>query len=181
MDITRVLAQIADGDREAFAEVVDTFQRPLFGFLGRMGLNRDVAAEIAQETFVRAWTNIGQYQDGRAEFSTWLFSIARNLALNELTRASTKYELTTDSAAATAVCKEPGLIDQVEQEQSNARLRQALSRLPLADRTALALVYVRELPLAEIAVLEGTTEGALKARLHRAKMKLRELLAISDD
>lgn len=92
MNITSVLARISEGDRQAFAEVVETFQRPLFGFLGRMGLSRAVAAEIAQETFVRAWRHLEQFEPEQAQFSTWLFSIARNIALNELTRASGKHE-----------------------------------------------------------------------------------------
>ena len=54
MDIARVIVRTAAGDRAAFAEVVVTFQRPLFGFLGRMGLTEAVAAETAQETFIRA-------------------------------------------------------------------------------------------------------------------------------
>jgi len=75
-----LLKRIVDGDRDAFAEVVETFQRPLFGFSDEWA-TEGVAVEIAQETFLRAWRNLGQYQTGRAEFSTWLFSIARNLAL----------------------------------------------------------------------------------------------------
>jgi signal peptidase I len=67
-----------------------------------MGLTPAVAAEIAQETFVRAWRNLGQYDPARAEFSTWLFSIARNIALNELTKASRKREAAMGTTAAHA-------------------------------------------------------------------------------
>jgi DNA-directed RNA polymerase specialized sigma24 family protein len=88
VDIANLLNRIAAGDRDASAEVVGTFQRPLFEFLGRLGIPKAVAVEIAQETFLRAWRNLGQYQTDRAEFSTWLFSIAGNLALSEMTRAS---------------------------------------------------------------------------------------------
>lgn len=176
MDIARVLARIAEGDREAFAEVVEVFQRPLFRFLGRMGLTQAVAAEIAQETFVRAWRNLGQYQSDRAEFSTWLFSIARNLALNELTRMPVSRQSLVENAVANVVSALPTPVDEIAQQQSSTRLHLALSRLPLADRTALALVYVQELQLADVAELEGTTVGAIKTRVHRARAKLRELL-----
>jgi RNA polymerase sigma-70 factor (ECF subfamily) len=176
VDIARVLARIAEGDREAFAEVVEVFQRPLFRFLGRMGLTHAVAAEIAQETFVRAWRNLGQYQSDRAEFSTWLFSIARNLALNELTRMPVSRQSLVENAVANVVSALPTPVDEIAQQQSSTRLQLALSRLPLADRTALALVYVQELQLADVAELEGTTVGAIKTRVHRAKAKLRELL-----
>jgi len=181
VEIANLLKRIIDGDREAFAEVVETYQRPLFGFLGRLGLSKAVAEEIAQETFLRAWRNLGQYQIGRAQFSTWLFSIGRNLALNEITRASNRVEETTENAGPLAVCTTPGPLDQVAQEQSDTRLRDAILRLPLPERTTLALAYVRELPLGEIATLEATTVGAVKARLHRAKAKLREWLEIQDE
>ena len=181
MDIARVLARTADGDREAFAEVVETFQRPLFGFLGRMGLTEAVAAEIAQETFMRAWRNLAQYEPDRAEFSTWLFSIARNIALNELTRAGGRHEVRTGNATVDATLEESPPLDQTEREQTGVRLRRLLARLPLADRTALALTYVKELKIAEIAALEGTTVGAIKTRLHRARSQLREWLEVDNE
>ncbi len=181
MDIGRVLARIADGERDAYAEVVETYQRPLFAFLGRMGMTPAVAAEIAQETFLRAWRNIAQYQPGRADFSTWLFAIARNLALNELTRAASRKHGAVEHAlpSASPAAAAPG--EQLERLQSIARVRDALNRLSLEDRTTLALAYVQELPLAAIAALEGTTEGAVKTRLHRARARLREWLGSGDD
>jgi RNA polymerase sigma-70 factor (ECF subfamily) len=181
VDIADLLKRIASGDRDAFAEVVETFQRPLFGFLARMGISKVVAAEIAQETFLRAWRNLDQYQSGRAQFSTWLFSIARNLALNELTRASNRNGASTGGAGVMDVGTLRETLDQVVQEETNARLRDGLLRLPLPERTTLALAYVRELPLAEIAVLEHTTVGAVKTRLHRAKAKLWECLETADE
>lgn len=181
MDIANLLNRIADGDRDAFAEVVETFQRPLFGFLGRLGIPKAVAVEIAQETFLRAWRNLGQYQTGRAEFSTWLFSIARNLALNEMTRASNRDEGAAQDAGAMAGRTSSEPLNQLVQTQMNIQLQNALLRLPLPERTTLALAFVRELPLAEIAVLEDTTVGAIKTRLHRAKAKLRQWLEASDE
>ena len=158
-----------------------TFQRPLFGFLGRMGLTEAVAAETAQETFIRAWRNLAQYDPERAEFSTWLFSIARNIALNELTRAASRYEVRTGSATVNVVFEGLPPLDQTEQEQSGGQLRRLLARLPLADRTALALTYVKELKIADVAALEGTTVGAIKTRLHRAKLQLREWLEVDNE
>jgi RNA polymerase sigma-70 factor, ECF subfamily len=110
-----------------------------------------------------------------------LFSIARNLALNELARAAGTKESAAQGAAASSGCMQPEPLDQVAEEQSSVRLHQALGRLSLEDRTTLALVYVRELPLADIAALEGTTVGAVKTRVHRAKAKLREWLGTGDE
>jgi RNA polymerase sigma-70 factor (ECF subfamily) len=181
VEISRVLARIAAGERDAYAEIVQTYQRPLFGFLGRMGMTAAVAAEIAQETFLRAWKNIAQYQPGRADFSTWLFAIARNLALNELTRAASRHQGPLEHALVITPSSGPTPGEQVERQQSAARVRDALNRLSLEDRTTLALAYVQELPLGAIAALEGTTEGAVKTRLHRARARLRESLGSGDD
>jgi RNA polymerase sigma-70 factor (ECF subfamily) len=181
VEIASLLKRIADGDRDAFAEVVETFQRPLFGFLGRLGIPEAVAVEIAQETFLRAWRNLDQYQTGRAEFSTWLFSIARNLALNEITRAANRVQATAEDVEGRAGCISSEPLNQLVQAQMNSQLQTALLRLPLPERTTLALACVRELPISEIAVLEGTTVGAIKTRLHRTKAKLRQWLEVSDD
>ena len=74
------------GDPVAFGELVTRYQHSLFGFLGRMGLEPAVCEELAQETFLRAWVNRASYDAGKAAVSTWLFTIARNLALSHLSK-----------------------------------------------------------------------------------------------
>lgn len=176
MNIKAILKRIENGDRAAFALVVQHFQRPLFGYLGRMGLSQSVAEEIAQETFLRAWARLNDYDPLRAEFSTWLFTIARNLALHELERASSKREVASDETLLEFVCENKQPFDALNQNQQRQRLINALHTLPVADRSALALAYFQELDLAAIARMEGCTASAIKARLHRAKQRLRQLL-----
>ena len=93
MDIQPILQQIRQGNRQAYAPIVAHFQRPLFGYLGRMGLTQAQAEDLAQETFLRAWQALAQYDPQQAAFSTWLFTIAHRLALNELARAANKHEV----------------------------------------------------------------------------------------
>ena len=180
MDIKPLLKQIINGDRQAFAGVVAHYQRPLFGFLGRMALSQGHAEEIAQETFLRAWTNLGSYKPDVAEFSTWLFTIARNLALHELERAAHQREIAVQDELPEQVCERLQPPDEFARVQQQRRLQLALHKLPLSDRSALALAYIHDLDLAAIARIEGCTTGAIKTRLHRAKEKLRELLEESD-
>ena len=78
---------MAEGDREAFGRLVRELQGPLFGFLGRMGLSQARGEEIAQETFLRVWQHFSRYRAERGSLTTWTFTIARNLALNSLSRA----------------------------------------------------------------------------------------------
>jgi RNA polymerase sigma-70 factor (ECF subfamily) len=181
VDIKALLKRIEGGDRSAFTSVVEHFHRPLFGYLGRMGLHQGPVEEIAQETFLRAWSRFGDYDPTRAEFSTWLFTIARNLALHELARASGKHEVATAEALPDIAGDGIQPPDALSQAQRRRRVQIALRGLPVADRSALALVYFRELDLASIARIEGCSIGAIKVRLHRAKQRLRQLLEEHDE
>lgn len=109
MDIQVILRRIRQGDHPAFALLIRHFQQPLFGYLGRMGLTQSVAEEIAQETFLRVWQRLNDYNPARAEFSTWLFTIARNLALHELERVANKHEVVGGDDLQNAVETGPGL------------------------------------------------------------------------
>ncbi|WP_290872282.1 sigma-70 family RNA polymerase sigma factor [Aquabacterium sp.] len=176
MDTQLLIKRIESGDRSAFAEVVGHFQRPLFGYLGRMGLSQAQAEEVAQDTFLRAWQRWADYDPGKAALSTWLFTIARNLAFNELTRASAVNEGAWGDAPQDVAGEQGEPEPEAMARQRREQLRQALRALPPGDRSALALAYFEELDLAGIARIEGCSLAAIKVRLHRAKQRLRELL-----
>jgi RNA polymerase sigma-70 factor, ECF subfamily len=180
MDIRALLQRIDAGDRQAYAQIVAHFQRPLFGFLGRMALGQAHAQDIAQETFLRAWTNLRQYNPDVAAFSTWLFTIARNLALHELDRAKRRHESVSDSAPPEAACERAQPHEVFAQKQQGQRLQAALHQLSYPERSALALAYVEDLDLAAVARIEGCSTGAIKTRLHRARERLKAILELSD-
>ena len=180
MDIRALLDRINSGDRQAFAQVVAHYQRPLFGFLGRMALGAGHAEEIAQETFLRAWSKLADFDPDRAAFSTWLFTIARNLALHELERAAHRRESAVLEDTAEPACERPQPEAELARKQQRQRLQNALHQLPLPDRSALALAYIDEMDLAAVARIEACSVGAIKTRLHRAKAKLKQLLEEND-
>lgn len=181
VDITQLIKRITDGDTQAFKQVVNGYQKPLFGFLGRMGLNQAHAEEIAQETFIRAWKGLASYDQAQAAFSTWLFTIARNLAINELSRVAKIHEVAMGDDLPEVICKNPQPFAILAHAQQKQRLQTALRQLPLTDRSVLALAYIDNLTMTEIGRIEGCSTGAIKTRLHRAKLKLRDLLEIYDD
>jgi RNA polymerase sigma-70 factor (ECF subfamily) len=182
----------AQGDRAAFAALVRRHQRGLFGFLGRMGIGQAQAQDLAQESFLRVWRHLDQFDPRRAAFSTWLYTIARRLALNWLDRAEHTLLVSAggegdepDLASAAVHAVRPGgwgddPLRQLEQERERAWLQVGMRRLPLADRSLLALAYVHDMSLAQIAQIEGVSEAAAKARLHRARGRLREILVALD-
>ncbi len=181
MDIKTILKRIEKGDHSAFATVVEHFQHPLFGYLGRMGLTQSIAEELAQETFLRAWNQLNRYDPTRAQFSTWLFTIARNLALHELERSSSRLEINEDEKILDTACKRNQPFESLTQTQQANNLMTLLKTLPPTDRSALALAYFQELDIASIARIEGCTASAIKVRIHRAKQKLRLLLEQQDE
>ena len=185
MSVQAILQRIALGEQRAFAELVAVYQRPLFGFLGRMGMSQAQAEDIAQETFLRAWTHLPSFDPAQAQFGTWLFTIARNLAYNAMHSAAQSGVNQREVSRAEielldAACPEPGPFQVLDHSQQQAqlqdRLQAALRQLPMSDRSVLALVYVHELALADVARIEGDSLSAIKTRLHRAKQRLRELL-----
>jgi RNA polymerase sigma-70 factor, ECF subfamily len=181
MNLHSVLMACREGDSSAYAVVVCHFQRPLFGFLGRMGLSQSVVEDLAQETFLRAWIHLAAFDSRRATFGTWLFSIARNLALNEITSARYKNseplgEVEIDQPTSDALALDEAL----ERKLQCQRLYRAMRTLSFDDRSAVSLAYVQELDMRAIAQIEQTSESAIKTRLHRAKQKLRTLMEKPD-
>ena len=175
MDYNTLIHNILAGKRADFAPIVQRFQHSLFGYLGRMGFSQAQAEELAQETFLRAWQHLGEYDTKRAEFSTWLFTIAHRLALNELDRASTRLETELDEhfePASTSTSPS----EQLELSEQQRLLQQALLNLPIAERSIIALAYTQGLDMKTLAKIENCTESALKVRLHRAKEHLRTIL-----
>jgi RNA polymerase sigma-70 factor, ECF subfamily len=176
LDIEDVIRRIGSGDKQAFAEIVMQYQQPIFGFLGRMSLSQAQAEEIAQESFIRAWRHLDDYQSMRAAFSTWLFTIARNLALNELTSTRSKNEFSSSEELPDMASDAPEPMQVLCIKQQHSRLQMALRQLNKQDRSVIGLAYVDELSTADMARIEGCSLEAVKTRLHRAKEKLRKLM-----
>src|SRR6185436_14501479 len=86
------LQRICNGDAEAYAALVDRYQGPLISFIHNMVRNMDLAEDIAQETFLKAYKSIRTFEGKHAAFSTWLFAIARNGCLDVLRRNKWKAE-----------------------------------------------------------------------------------------
>lgn len=170
------VSRAAAGDRAAFEVLVRHYQRPLFSFLGRMGLRQFEAEELAQDAFIRVWQHLDRYRVEQGAFSTWLYTIARRLALNELDRAGHRLQDNTGAAPPDTVCEQHGPEQCLQRQQQRTTLLQAVRSLPMGDRSVLALAYVHELSLADVARIEGCSEAAVKARLHRARQRLREAL-----
>jgi RNA polymerase sigma-70 factor (ECF subfamily) len=181
MDDGFLIRQTLSGNRNAFRLLVVRYQRPLFRFLGGFGLGQAVAEELAQETFLRAYGNLAAYDAAKAKFSSWLFTIAKHLAMNETARSGQRAPHV-DVSAVELPSREsvPGAHEAIERAERRTRVQRALQRLPEGLRSALVLAYLKELSMDDIATIECCSVGAVKSRIFRGKQLLREELGKED-
>ncbi len=163
--VDRVLA----GSTDAFAELVRRWQGPLVNMAWRFCRDRGRAEEMAQEAFLRAYRNLGQWRRESA-FSTWLFSLAANVYRTELKRNPATM-LSLDDIA-----EPPDLrlsANQAEAADTAGKLRLAVLALPARYRDALVLFYFHEEDVSQAALTLGIPQGTLKTRLARGREILR--------
>lgn len=163
------------GDPSAFEALVRSVQRPVYGLCLRLLRTEAEAAEVAQETFLRAYQNLGKYDETRP-FDLWVLAIARNLCLDLLRRRSKHSPDPIDDFKETLASDGPSVLDKAIAEQQRLTLEGAVSLLPPDDREVLALYYVQKRTTKEIAQVMGVAPGTIMARLFRAREKLRKLL-----
>jgi RNA polymerase sigma-70 factor, ECF subfamily len=181
LDSDADISETARGDHRAFGRIVAAHQDRIFAYLGRMGLDNAMAEDVAQETFIRVWRHAGKYNPRLASVTTWILTIARNLAVTRLSRPGGRAE-TPVSAETLEIASDAPLPDeQLVTLQRQHRLHAALAGLSAADRSLLSSSYIDQLGLAEIARIEGCSIGAAKVRLHRARQRLRQILETDDE
>lgn len=170
---TALVRRALTGDQEAFATIVEKYKDPVFNVAYRMLGNPTEAEDVAQETFVRAYTQLRTYQEGR-RFSTWLLSIASHLSIDQLRRRRF-LALPLENAPFLEWIADLGAGPEQAalQVEASDEMQKVLSVLPPKYRTVLVLRYWYDLSYEEIAEMLGLTSALVKARLHRA----RELVA----
>lgn len=171
-----VVRDVRHGDREAFAQLVHTYQRRLFGLVLMMVREPAGAEEVTQDAFVRAYTHLDAFEGGRP-FYPWLATIAVRLAQNWLRgrgrtvrREGTALETIVEPGA------RPTALATLIADQRSRGLWHAVAALPSGERSAVILYYRDELPVREIARALGVTTGTIKTLLFRARKHLRERL-----
>ncbi len=160
------------GDQQAFCRLVDAYQRPVMSLTYRMLGDLEEAEDAAQETFLRAWSRLHQYNPEH-KFSTWVFSIANHHCIDRLRKRRVKIVGLDDTPLAYSIQDERARPEDSLLSQENAKEMQALVELlPLDYRTPLVLRYWQECSYQEIGEIMGLSLPAVKSRLFRARQKL---------
>ncbi|MBQ3725203.1 MAG: sigma-70 family RNA polymerase sigma factor [Oscillospiraceae bacterium] len=165
------------GDQAAFAWLVEAYQGPVYRLALRMGLSPADAEEAAQNAFLAAWRGLPSFR-GEAKFSTWLYRLASNAAVDVLRREK-KYENQSDIEDLQRPDAAPSPQEQVERQDTQQAVRAAMAALPAEFRQVLVLRYLQEMSYQEIAQALVLPEGTVKSRINRAKGQLKALLAES--
>ncbi|MGD0016660.1 MAG: sigma-70 family RNA polymerase sigma factor [Verrucomicrobiia bacterium] len=168
-----LIEQARAGDEVAFEELMRHYKRPVLNFVYRLLGNAADADDVAQEVFVRVYQNLRDYSP-RKRFSTWLFALARNAAIDRLRwrerHPTTPLDSVPDPPMPTGVAEE------VNAHEIGAQIAAAVGSLPEDQRTALVLAEYQGLSYAEIAEIMRCSEKSVESRLYRAKQTLREKL-----
>ena len=179
-----LMLRVKRGDRAAFAELVEKYKQPLFNFVFRTLRDEIETEDVAQNTFLQVWKSLARYER-TAKFSTWLFTIARNLCLNEIRRRSRH---PAESIEETHAEHEDQPQRQYEDKKISLptetalhgelaqKIEEALAELPENQRTAILLCRQDELSYEEIADVLDCSLSATKSLIHRGREMLKERL-----
>lgn len=175
-----LMARIGAGDHAAFRALVERHQDAIVGTVARMLGNPADAEDIAQQVFLRIWRHAKRYRP-EAKFTTYLFTITRNLVFNETRRRSRRKEVSVDEreeAFHLQVVAEPARQPDAEllQAELQRAVDAAIAELPEAQRMAVVLRRYEQMPYEEIAEVLKLSLSAVKSLLFRARATLRESL-----
>lgn len=177
------MSRVAADDERAFTELVRRFQSRVINLVSRILNDRECADDLAQEVFVRVYMHRRNYRHG-SKFSTWLFTIAANLAKNEIRRRVRRrnwfsldalQEVLKDNTMALADPAE-GQEIALERGQLAEAVGRAIATVPEKYRLALVLRDIEGLPYEEIAQVLGIPGGTVRSRINRARGMLKRKL-----
>ena len=172
---------VKNGDQSAFCELVKLHQNAVIGTVAKMLGNASEAEDIAQQVFLRLWKSAPRYEV-RAKFTTFLFTIARNLVFNETRRKQRKKEHSLEEQEENSFTEladqhSPAADDEILKLELRVEVDKAIQALPEKQRMAVILRRYENMPYEQIAEVLELSVPAVKSQLFRARTALRELLS----
>lgn len=183
LDLTLML-RVKEGDSVAFEQLVELHQHRVIGTVAKMLGDEIEAEDVAQQVFVRVWRSAARYEP-TAKFTTWLFTITRNLVFNETRRRKRHGAISLDQPRESE--NDRSLLESVEgsakspdvsflDDEMMGAIQRAIEELPEAQRMAIILRRYEDTPYEEIAEILELSVPAVKSLLFRARTDLREKL-----
>lgn len=172
-----LIEQTLGGNQAAYADLVKRHQRFVFTLAMRFAKGREDAEEIAQDTFIKAYRNLGSFQQ-QSKFSTWLYSIVYTTAMTFLRKKKMDTSSIEDENVYIQLENQHGSFDNnyAEKKSRSYYVNQAISQLLPDDATIITLFYKGEQSLEEIAAALDMEPNTVKVKLFRARQRLKEKL-----
>jgi RNA polymerase sigma-70 factor (ECF subfamily) len=172
MDETiKLVERVKNGDRRAFWDLMSIYEEMIFRFCYRILLVKEVAEDIARDTFLKAFDKIRDLKDNN-KFKTWLFSIANNKCMDELKR-SKKYKEIPEDDGVDVLQDEKGSPEEISgEEERKGRLIKEINRLDAKHKEVVLLVHYEGLSYEETAEVLNVPVGTVRSRLSRGLFKL---------
>jgi RNA polymerase sigma-70 factor (ECF subfamily) len=175
-----LIARVSDGDAKALEVLYDRYNRVVYSFALRIVGDPQIAEELLQEVFFRAWQQGKAFRETRGAFVTWLLSITHNMAIDEVRKRRRRPQKADSEEPELVLAGVPDTSQDVEGEVWLTTLRStiegAMALLPAAQREAIELAYFQGLTQREIAERLGEPLGTIKTRMRLGIQKLREHL-----
>ena len=182
-----VVLRARSGQEAAYRELIRRYERPVFALLFRMVRDRELAEDLAQETFVKALNAIDSYRP-EFKFSSWIFKIGNNAAIDHLRRREldtlsldgSPHAETPEAMQATALqigARQESPLDTVEAKELGGAIEAAIGSLRPEYRSCILLRHVEGRAYEEIAEILNLPLGTVKTYIHRARNELRQSLA----
>ena len=177
-----LVARAGAGDQEAFEQLVRDNQNRVYSLAVRLVGDREEAADLAQEAFLKAWQGLSSFQ-GESSFSTWLYRLTTNVCIDYLRRKKRRQEVEPavsldDEDSGWAEPADAGQDPQrkLEEAERSRALSRGLERLPEHQRQVLVMRELSGLSYQEIGAATGLDLGTVKSRIARARLALRKIL-----
>lgn len=176
-DIAKYVNQAQNGSRKAFDKIVKLYMEPIYHLFLDMTKNQEDANDLVQETFLRAYLSLKQFQ-GNARFSTWLYRIAYNIGIDFKRRSKRKRTVDIESESNKNIIDKEKYITIRNSEYIgfNESLEKAFTKLSQPQKMAVIFHHYHGLKMKEIGEILGCTEGTARSHLFRAMGKLRNEL-----
>lgn len=171
----QLLSQAASGDQAAFQELYERYRDPVFRFCYRLVGSIEVAEDITHDCFINVVRKPGNFDPGLGSLRTYLYGAARNLAFKQL-KVSGREETLDELRVERSLPRREQPLPQLLDRELGEKVREAIAALPALQREALVLFEYEGLSLSEIGSIVGVDVGAVKARIFRARQRLKSAL-----
>lgn len=167
--LEKAVEKAKGGDKDAFGEIYEEFRKRIFRYTYYLLYDRDLAEDLTQLTFLKAWLALPHFSSGKGTFQAYLYAIARNLVIDYQRR---KKEVSLEDVAEPSY--EVDFENALIKEDNVKMVQRLLTGLDGEEKQLVILRYFEQMRFGEIAHILGKKEGAVRVRLHRVLQKLRE-------